>query len=1128
MLPGVSGALISGSYLADVVLPELGTQAAVSLRRDLLRLQRWWKRVDATLGPASSARAVLDVGVLPLVELLGHQVLHLEPHGRGFAGALGLGDRPAAAVYCSLWNADPDGAWRDIVRAGRTAGVPWGLVCTGSRLRIVDAARTWSRRWIEFDVATALGDERSAVILLGLCRAGAFLAEAAQPATLDRFTAGSDAHGRRVCASLGSGVIEALTGLINAIDGERPSTRRARRANDDTFDQALTLVYRLLFLLFAEARALVPTWHRVYRDAYTIDALDRRIARPGGRRGVWATFQAISRLAHAGCRAGDLVVTPFNGRLFSPRLTPLGERPKAADALVAGAVRALTTHPSPEGRRPVSYADLGVEELGAVYERVLDYEPHGGRGPCVLTRTSTERKSSGSFYTPRAMTEFLVRRTLQPLVAGRSADEIFSLRIVDPAMGSGAFLVAACRYLADAAARALDLDDDRPLTPEARRARQAELRRTVAQRCLYGVDINPMAVQLARLSLWLTTLAADRPLGFLDHHLAVGDSLIGASLSDLARQRPGRRRAPPRQSAALPLIDDEAGAAMAEEVLPARFRFALEPDDTAAAVHDKERALAALTRPGAPLASWLAAADFWCANWFLREPPSPGVYEDVLSSILARGSQLREHQRRQLADAAASEAGSRRFFHWELVFPEVFWARDGRRDPACGFDAVLGNPPWDALRADTGDAAARARSRPNRLARLRFLRESGVYRLQGQGHVNQYQLFLERALAILRPGGRLGMILPSGLATDQGSAALRRALLDQVVVERVHGFDNRRGIFPVHRDTRFLLLTATRGGATERLTCAFGHSDPQWLDRLPDRAADDPAEARPVVLSRAWLDAWDPEHLSWPLVPAAIDLQILALAQAAAPPLADGRGWGVTFGRELNASEDRHHFVDRGMRPGRGDVHLPIVEGKHLEPFRVRVDRSGRAVSRRIAATLVDAERTFLRARLAYRDVASATNRVTLITARLPAGVVSTHTVFCMKALVTRPRQYCLLALLNSLVVNYLVRQQVTTHVTTTVMARIPVPRPADQSRAFIELATLARALERTGLDGHDAAYVRLNTLVARLYGLTTEQYAHIVSSFPLLPDSLRAKSLLAYQQGHRDTETRVEKGWIA
>ena len=203
------------------------------------------------------------------------------------------------------------------------------------------------------------------------------------------------------------------------------------------------------------------------------------------------------------------------------------------------------------GRARISYRDLGVEQLGAVYESVLDYRPRlvppaarpaaarsAGRDGAAGSRAaradvrlepgSGVRKATGTFYTPRALTTHLVRRTLAPLVDGASPEAILALRVVDPAMGSGAFLVAACRYLAAGYESALVADGGchaSDITDADRRL----FRRLVAQRCLFGVDLNPVAAQLARLSLWLCTLAPDRPLTFLDHHLLVGDSLIGAS-----------------------------------------------------------------------------------------------------------------------------------------------------------------------------------------------------------------------------------------------------------------------------------------------------------------------------------------------------------------------------------------------------------------------------------------------------------------------------------------------------------------------------------------------------------------------------------------------------------------------
>jgi hypothetical protein len=807
VLPGVTGSLLGGAYLAELATSDLAADPSIGAAAR--RLHRWWRRVEQSLGPASSARAIADVGACPLAETLGLTVDRLEPHDDVFAGVL-TGPSGARAVICTTtWDADLDCVWRDAVRAGRLAGARWGIIYSGPRLRIVDAVRTWSRRALEFLLASALAHEPGARAVAALVRAAVCTPE--DPQGLDGLVERCDAHGVRVCSTLGDGVLAALGDLFASLVASRPagpdpraattaycprekapqrerhgggvsehqrrpdrhaadlgadgSSRRGTRGvcgatrhlgdgmHGDVgrdrlvFEQALTLVYRLLFLLFAESRAIVPTWHHVYRDSYTVGALCRRALHGGHVRGLWPALQAISRLAHSGCRAGDLVVAPFNGRLFSPRHTPLGEHGHVPDQVAGRVIVALATTPGPRGRERIAYADLGVEQLGAVYERVLEYEPARLDRQPALVRTSVERKSTGSFYTPRAMTEFLVRRALHPLVAGRSSDEILALRVVDPAMGSGAFLVAACRYLARAVERALVREGRLP--DRSSRADRASIRHTVAQRCLFGVDANPMAVQLARLSLWLATLSGDRPLTFLDHHLAVGDSLLGAWVSDLSRA-PVRRARP--ASTPLPLFDDLLGTQLAARVLPDRFRIACEPGRTPDDVRAKEQALAALGAPESPLAGWKRAADLWCAAWCgSAGAMTPGLYADLVASMTGSPASLPDGQRAPFEEQARTAAAQHRFFHWELEFPEVFFAPDGRRVDVGGFDAVVGNPPWEVLRADLGDAPARERARRDHAAVLRFVRESGVYRLHGRGHPNKYQLFVERALQLARP-----------------------------------------------------------------------------------------------------------------------------------------------------------------------------------------------------------------------------------------------------------------------------------------------------------------------------------------------------------------------------------------
>ena len=257
-----------------------------------------------------------------------------------------------------------------------------------------------------------------------------------------------------------------------------------------------------------------------------------------------------------------------------------------------------------------------------------------------------------------------------------------------------------------------------------------------------------------------------------------------------------------------------------------------------------------------------------------------------------------------------------------------------------------------------GDAARR----PSRRRRARAVRaRRRNVRLQGRGHANLYQLFLERALTLLAPGGRVGLVLPSSLALDHGSAALRRHLLDRCAVDSIVGFENRDAVFPIHRSLRFLLVTATRGESSGAIACRFGERDPRVLDRIPDGGA--PREAFPVTLTTHLIARLSGDQLVIPEIRSPIDLAIAEKA-AAAPPLGSDTGWGARFGRELNATDDAEVF--RPPRQG-----LPIIEGKQLTPFAVN-PRAARFSIRTSDARARLRNEPFSRARLAYRDVASA------------------------------------------------------------------------------------------------------------------------------------------------------------
>jgi hypothetical protein len=415
---------------------------------------------------------------------------------------------------------------------------------------------------------------------------------------------------------------------------------------------------------------------------------------------------------------------------------------------------------------------------------------------------------------------------------------------------------------------------------------------------------------------------------------------------------------------------------------------------------------------------------------------------------------------------------------------------NGQPSTTAGFDAVIGNPPWEMLRGERGGNHDSA-------ALTAFTRSSGVYAWQGNGHANLFQLFLERAVRLTRRGGRLAIVLPSGFAIDHGCADLRRALVDSNSIDTFVSVENRDGLFPIHRGLKILLMTATRGGHTAVLPCRSGVRSPEGLDELPD--SGDPGA---VPLPRAVIQAFTGDQLVIPEVRSSLDVAILSRCALCLPALCGPEGWNVAFGRELNATDDREHFV--AATPVSRD--LPIVEGKQVQPFRVDVGASRWRIPRETATRLLGGAAPFNRPGLVYRDVASSTNRLTLIAAIVPGDVVTTHTLFRVKGAVDIDIQWFLCGIFNSFVANYLVRTRVGTHVMVSIIERLPVPKPSTRSRAFGEVVALSRGLAADPADV--AAAARLQARAARLYDMTQPEFQHVLDSFPLIAMADRAAAM--------------------
>jgi hypothetical protein len=1078
---GITGSLLPEQFLVSVLsrAPHGGGEERLEQKRR--QLERWWQIVESRHGPASGLHALFDDIAMPLFGTLGFRAHNaLIERGR-FVVRLDTPASTPVALIVAPWASRASLAWRELVATARAVGADWSFLLGPPFLSLVDVRGHASRRGLEFRLPDVL-EPSSFGPFWTLAHASAFDATVRGALTnLDALVAAAKGFQDRVRADLQVGVTAALRAL-------RPVVSRGANG----FDESLTLVYRMLFLFFAESRDLVPRSHPIYAGAYSLGAQCQAAITAGHQPGLWDGLAAITRLLRTGCRIDDFVVAPFNGRLFArASATTLEAGPPKArstprvakrDAAVQRALVALGTRTGRAGLEHINYADLGVEQLGAVYERVLDLDPDRleddatVREPRARSGSHSERrKQTGTFYTPQPLAEFVVRRTLAPLVAGASSDAILALRVVDPAMGSGAFLVAACRYLAAAYARAL-VDEGRCAETDLDDRERANIRRLIAERCLAGVDANLVAVQLARLSIWLTTLAAGKPLGFLDHRLRVGNSLFGASPDDL------RRVTMKRATADQPLFDLELGGledAMSRMARPL-VELAERPDDSIADVHAKEAVWARLAGDASPLRRWRDAADLWCARWFWRgQPPSPQEVRAALDARLRDDRTLASSTLSRLIEQARSVAADQRFFHWPLEFADVFYQPSGAVRDRPGFDAVIGNPPWEMVPL------------------VRFIRDSGLYPSCDRGHLNLYQPFLERSLSLTRSGGRTGLILPWGLAVDDGATALRQRLLDRTRLETLVGLDNAEALFPIHRGVRFLVIVAKAGDQTREVRARFGVKTSTEIDDLPDR--DDPSEsAYPIRLTSNGLGIVGGLTRRFPDVRSDRDLKLLQHVMSIGAPLGSREGWHVRFGRDLNATDDRGSLGSSG---------LPVIEGKHLQPFVVDTSAATAHITHAEAARRFP-DRRYERPRLGYRDVSAVANRLSLIAAVVPPGVLSTHTVFCLRTPIDIARAHFLCGLFNSYVLNSVVRMLMGGHLTTSLVEDLPVPAWTGD-REQRQISVLARRLARSPTSTRSLA--ALQAAVARLYRLDASMFAHVLAGFPLVPEADRRRAFDAF-----------------
>ena len=876
----------------------------------------------------------------------------------------------------------------------------WGLATDGLSLRIArDNASLTRPAWIEADLGRIFTEDLypdfAALWLLAHESRFGGAEGPADTCPLEVWREAGRHEGTRARDKLSAGFQQALEILGQGFLSHpaNKELRSALHAGDLTterfFGQLLRLVYRLVFLLTVEERNLLhptsaPDWAcRLYADGYGLRRLRDRAIRGSAHDRQSDLWEAVTIVFRSLAGGEPRLGLPALGGLFAPEECPDLDAGKVENRPLLRALFQLAWLREASGLVRVNWRDMGPDELGYIYEGLLELVPQiTGDGRSFSFATAGEglghaRKTTGSYYTPDELVQRLLASTLDPVIdrtvdadPERPVGALLKLAIVDPACGSGHFLLGAARRLADRVARIRA--GGTPTPGDYQRAL-----RDVVRRCIYGVDMNPLAVEICKVGLWLESIDPGLPLTFLESHIRCGNSLIGTSRALMGEQVPDSAWAvlegdDRKVTRLLKRLNREEIAGQRRLLFEHRnatgtLRDAMRaveqaPDTDAAALAEKQRKWKALLASQAYEHEKLVA-DAWCAA-FLWPKYRPGPVVEAAPTTDAWLA-LRDQDvppSPVLGETTLRIAEDYGLFHWELAFPHVF-ARGG-------FDVVLGNPPWERVKLQEQEffakrepsiaTARNAAERKNLIAALpatnpvlwkewtiatrvaqaqsHFVRQSGRYPLCGKGDVNTYALFAEHNCRVLAPRGCAGFIVPGGIVTDDTTKEYFQALLDRRALASVHHFENESLVFKgLHHAYRFVLLTIRESRQADLVFYARRAVD-----------LDDPW--RHFALTPADFAALNPNTRTCPTFRSRRDADINLAMYRRAGVLwregdSDGNPWGLTFLSMFHMANDSGLFrtradlvsagwrLDEGGFEQDGEVMLSLYEAKMIHQF---------------------------------------------------------------------------------------------------------------------------------------------------------------------------------------------------
>jgi hypothetical protein len=697
---------------------------------------------------------------------------------------------------------------------------------------------------------------------------------------LESFHKKSRETGVKVGNKLRDQVIEAIEKLGNGFAESLDPDEFQNGKVKGFYAEILNIIYRLLFLMFAEQKGWLPVRNSIYARTYSLNAL-REMAERGNyshdeEHDLWEGLKITFKLVANGYKFknGD-EINAFGGQLFSDKKIGVIKDLSLKNKFLLDAIFRLSYFKLDNLSNRINYANLAIDELGSVYESLLDYEPKLAKEPITINKREikrgefylddrgTDRKTTGSYYTDSRLVAQLIESALVPVInnalTGKNTIEekeqaLLDLKVADIACGSGAFICAALEKMGEQLALIRMGDEERPTEDQLR-----EAKRDVLLHCIYGVDLNPMALELAKFSLWITASLPDMPLTFLDHKLKCGNSLIGATPDLIKKGIPEEAYKPVgndnaaictklkqkvrREQESLNRVNEpttQYGLQFkrneTDELLRLREVLNNRKQEEVADVDLAEEEYHQLEKMERKFKDWLMA-DVWTSAFFIEKTE----LDQTLYPTNVTLENLRENQpvNDVLIDRVLKTADDYNFFHYHLEFPEVF--EEG------GFDCLLGNPPWERIRMQEKEffksrnskiSNTKSKAKRNKLIsnlsienpilfeeylaaksvaekNSLFLLQSQLYPLTGKGDVNTYTVFAEGFRMKISKRGRAGIITPTGIATDDLTKDFFRSIVETKQLVSLYDFENRKKLFN-GVDSRFKFCLLTLNG-TENL-----------------------------------------------------------------------------------------------------------------------------------------------------------------------------------------------------------------------------------------------------------------------------------------------------------------------